>query len=187
VIILDQNFVVFDMDRCISCHACEVACKQENDLPMGVKRLRILTLGPVKTREQTRIVHVPKVCRHCNRPLCIVVCPQKAIVKKDGVVTVNSDKCDGCQDCVWACPYGAIQFNHEKGIIEKCDLCLHRLQKGLKPLCVQRCPTKALAYVSVNEITELVRAKAKISEGKLVIIFSRTSPSERTVLNFRKI
>ena len=101
---------------------------------------------------------VPMTCRHCSNAPCIAACPEDAIYKRDdGIVLISSDLCIGCLACLQACPFSAIQFNEHQKSVNKCTLCHHRLEAGLKPACVQTCPAGAIQYGDINEITEQYR------------------------------
>jgi Fe-S-cluster-containing dehydrogenase component len=85
----------------------------------------------------------------------VAACPVEAIKKRqDGVVLINTDLCNGCMACISACPFSAIRFNTEKGVAEKCNLCLHRIDRGLEPACVKHCQARAILFGDINEITE---------------------------------
>jgi anaerobic dimethyl sulfoxide reductase subunit B len=150
----------FDSERCIKCKACEVACKQWKGIKAG-------TVSLIKIEEVTDGVFpdvkrrfFPIFCRHCAKCPCIEVCPTKAIFRRpDGIMIVNQDKCIGCKVCLDACPFGAPQFN-EDGLMQKCDMCLDRLEQGQGPFCVSTCPTQALRWGSVQEISRVASRKA---------------------------
>ena len=149
---------IIDLTRCVGCHTCSVACIGENNTipaganlivrngkPVAVKYRRVLE------RESGTYPNVHKdfvsmSCHHCAEPACMKSCPFGAISKRaaDGVVLIDQAKCIGCQYCVWACPYGAPQANEATGLVEKCTLCVHRLDAGLQPACVTACLGKAL-------------------------------------------
>ena len=154
------NRLFIDYELCFGCYACEAACKQENNLPVGPKRIRVITVGPKRVNGRLSMDFIPMTCRHCSNAPCIHACPQEAIRRReDGVVLISSELCIGCQECLSACPFGAPQFNAERDVMEKCNLCLPRLEKGLIPACVQACPAGALYFGEVNEITEKVRKR----------------------------
>lgn len=96
---------------------------------------------------------VPKICNHCAKPNCVQVCPVGATYRTpDGVVLVDQNYCIGCGYCVQACPYGARFIDHEKGTADKCTWCYHRITKGMKPACVDACPTHARVFGDLNKI-----------------------------------
>jgi anaerobic dimethyl sulfoxide reductase subunit B (iron-sulfur subunit) len=106
---------------------------------------------------------VSMACNHCERPICVEVCPAAAILKRpDGIVLIDSDKCLGCEYCGWACPYGALQYDAEAGHMTKCDLCADSLDNGSPPSCVAACPMRALDYGERDEL------EAKYGEGPAV-------------------
>jgi Fe-S-cluster-containing dehydrogenase component len=95
-----------------------------------------------KDVDVTKAFFVPKLCNQCDHPSCVQVCPTGATFKaKDGVVLIDTKYCIGCQYCVQACPYGARSFNEQRGTVDKCNFCYHRITKGLNPACVEVCHT----------------------------------------------
>ncbi len=152
--------LLVDRNLCLGCQSCEVACKQENNLPEGPRWIRVIQVGPVEIGGKlTMSFHVSR-CMHCGKPVCINACPEGAITKRiDGIVLINPELCTGCEICIEVCPFGVLQFNPEKNIVEKCTLCAHRVDNGLKPPCVNTCPTGALQFGDINELSELIRIK----------------------------
>jgi len=160
-----------DTSRCIGCCACMRACRAENDVPESyfrtwVERFRVKADGEVdidvaagdhvfKEVEQEHVAKaffVPKLCNHCERSVCIQVCPVGATYNTpDGVVLVDYTRCIGCGYCVQACPYGSRFINPEIHMADKCTLCYHRIKKGLKPACVQACPKQARIFGDLND------------------------------------
>ena len=135
---------VIDQTRCIGCHACTVACKSENDVPVGdfrtwVKYTEIGTFPQVK-----RHFSVLR-CNHCTDAPCVTICPVIALDKRpDGIVDLDRDVCIGCKSCMQACPYDAIYLNESTGGAEKCHYCAHRIDQGREPACVVVCPEQAI-------------------------------------------
>ena len=162
------------VDKCIGCGQCVVACKQENNVPREpyffrtwVERYILLVDGtvqvnspnggsegfPEKVAEQEilRTFFVPKLCNQCDNPPCVQVCPVGAtFTTTDGVVLVDKDYCIGCRYCIQACPYGARFLHPVTRTAEKCTFCYHRLSKGLKPACVEVCPTEARMFGEIG-------------------------------------
>jgi Fe-S-cluster-containing dehydrogenase component len=105
-----------------------------------------------KDEKVTRAFFVPKMCNHCARPACVQVCPVGATYRaEDGTVLIDHDYCIGCRYCVQACPYGARFFMEEEGVSDKCTWCYHRITKGLKPACVEVCPTGTRVFGDLND------------------------------------
>jgi len=149
-----------DISLCVGCYACEVACKQEHDLPEGPKWIKAVQIGPKEIGGKLVMDFVPMHCRHCENPPCIQACPVSAICKRnDGIVLFNEELCIGCNDCIEACPFGAPQYNPEKEVVQACNLCYERIDQGLLPACVQNCPTQALIFGDPYILTDRLREK----------------------------
>lgn len=150
--------MVIDLRKCTGCHACSVACKAEFDVPLGVWR------SWVKIEEKgnypnTGRFFLPRLCNHCDEPACMKVCPSGATTQReDGIVKVDEKKCIGCKLCIAACPYKARFLHPSKKIADKCDFCLHRVDKGVVPSCVNTCPANARIFGDLND------PKSKISK-----------------------
>lgn len=152
----------FNQELCNGCKACQIACKDKHDTPIGVNWRRVVeyTGGSWSVNGDT---FTPKVfsyytsisCNHCENPICVQVCPTTAMHQdEDGVVSVDPGKCVGCRYCEWACPYSAPQFNVELGHMTKCDLCRDYRADGLEPACVDACPSRALDWGPIGELRE---------------------------------
>jgi anaerobic dimethyl sulfoxide reductase subunit B (iron-sulfur subunit) len=147
----------FDADRCVQCRTCEVACKSMRNIEPGIKWRRVVDIWGGVYPNVTR-AFFSLACMHCGRPACIEVCPTEAISKRseDGIVVVDRDKCNGCQDCFSACPYGVPQFGDD-GIMQKCDFCA---EINIEPACAVCCPTEALNFGTLDELLEMAKGKA---------------------------
>lgn len=149
--------LVADLQRCVGCDACTVACKQEHDLPVGLTWNPVFTIGPVGAFPNLSACHLPRPCMHCARPRCMDACSTGAIVKRDdGIVYVEKEGCNGCAVCVDACPYGAIAMNTARDVAEKCTFCMHRVSQGLQPACVESCVGKALFFGDAQDPSDRV-------------------------------
>lgn len=138
----EQMGFLFNPERCVGCKSCEMACKNENTTPVNVNWRRVSSLGSV---------NLSISCNHCESPECFRVCPQRAYVKRrDGIVLINVNRCDGCMTCVSACPYEAPQFDLEKHKASKCTFCVERREAGLLPACVSACHTGALSIINTD-------------------------------------
>ena len=176
-----------DLTKCIGCHACAVACKAENNThpqqsPLVVRNLRAESVDyrRVITRDSGYYpnpvrVFVTSSCNHCKEPACLKSCPVKAITKResDGIVLIDQGKCIGCKYCMWACPYGAPQFNSKTKKVEKCTLCVHRIDAGLQPACVTTCVGRALYIEDFDETKSGENSPLGFSDPK------HTKPSVR--------
>ncbi|MBI5590929.1 MAG: 4Fe-4S dicluster domain-containing protein [Deltaproteobacteria bacterium] len=148
-----QLAMVIDSSACIDCRACILACKVENNVPAGkwrnwVKRSEPDYEKPDWMDHRTPVHFQPGGCMHCEVPTCVQACPTGATYKdvKDGAVKVNSRLCIGCGSCIPACPYNARYLHPTKHIVDKCDYCQKRRERGELPACVLTCPTKARVF-----------------------------------------
>jgi len=172
-----QLGLVIDLDTCVGCHACAVACKQWNaggsggplsdtdpygKAPDGVwlNRVHSYEVAADAARAQpATTLHFPRSCLHCAEPACVTVCPTGASYKRaeDGIVLVDEDKCIGCKLCTWACPYGAREYSEVDGVVRKCTLCVDRIYNAQLdeaervPACVQACPTRARHFGDLGD------------------------------------
>jgi len=138
---------VHDPKRCIKCYTCEIACKQWRGIAPGTFKLRrVYEVATGTFPHVTRTFH-SVACRHCPDAPCIPACVPGAISRDpaDGIVRIDAANCDGCRDCLEACPFGVPAFD-EDGVMRLCDLCCDRLAEGKRPLCTDVCPTGALHF-----------------------------------------
>lgn len=138
--------LTIDHKLCWGCKTCEVACKQENRAPDGVKLIAVCEDGPRQIEGKLMFTFFVNLCRHCDDPPCADACADAAIVKRrDGIVVLDVDRCTGCQTCISACPYDAIEFDDSNAVAQKCNLCHHRIDNGLLPACADNvCPAHCI-------------------------------------------
>jgi len=135
---------VIDQRKCIGCHACTVACKEENQVPLGAFRtwVKYVERG---TFPNTRRYFSVLRCNHCDDAPCVTICPTVALYRRpDGVVDFDGERCIGCKSCMQACPYDALYIDPATQTAAKCNYCAHRLEVGLEPACVIVCPERAI-------------------------------------------
>jgi DMSO reductase iron-sulfur subunit len=142
----------FDMTKCIGCRSCEVACNEQNGNPADINWRRVGELEG-GTYPDTLRHYLSMGCNHCLDADCVKGCPVEAYTKDPitGIVLHSAEACIGCQYCVWNCPYSVPQFNAERGVVGKCDMCQGRLADGLEPACVNACPEHAIEIEIVNK------------------------------------
>jgi DMSO reductase iron-sulfur subunit len=142
-----QHGFYFTADNCISCHACESACSEKNDLEPHQAFRAVGYVEGGQYPEYTRL-NISMACNHCDDPVCLKGCPTRAYTKfaEYGAVLQDPDICFGCGYCTWVCPYNAPQLDHSKGEVSKCNMCVDRLEVGLKPACVSACLAGALDF-----------------------------------------
>ena len=172
-----------DTTVCIGCKACEVACKEWNQLPAAgggrhemsgdsydnTQRLDGIHWRHVKFVEQFsedrndgRWLMMSDVCKHCVRAPCLEVCPTGAIIRTEfDTVVIQSDACNGCRLCIAACPFGVIDINPASDTAQKCTLCYDRLQVGMEPACSQACPTDSIRFGTIRELKQQAESRVR--------------------------
>ena len=172
-----------DTTICIGCKACEVACKEWNQLPAtgggqhemsgdsydNTLRLDGIHWRHVKFIEQFsedrtdgRWLMMSDVCKHCVNAPCLEVCPTGAIIRTEfDTVVIQSDTCNGCRACIGACPFGVIGINDVSKVAQKCTLCYDRLQAGMEPACSQACPTDSIRFGPIRELRQTAQARVE--------------------------
>ena len=175
-----------DTTVCIGCKACQVACHQWNDLPAGhgprtslpvlsgnsydntgsfsdvnwrhVKFIEQFSADP--QRSQAAWLMMSDVCKHCVDAPCLEVCPTGALLRTEfDTVYINEPACNGCRDCIAACPFGVIHMSPKKNVAQKCTFCYDRLQHGLTPACAQACPTQSIRFGPLDQLKKEAQAR----------------------------
>ena len=142
---------VIDHRKCIGCHACTVACKEENQVPLGTFRtwVKYVEKG---TFPQTRRYFAVLRCNHCDNAPCVSICPTVALYRRpDGIVDLDGARCIGCKSCMQACPYDALYIDPNTSTAAKCHYCAHRIEVGLEPACVVVCPEQAIVAGDLDD------------------------------------
>ena len=176
-----QYGMVIDPRSCLDCKACVVACKAENDVPLGASR-NWVRHSLVGTFPKLQAVIEPGQCNHCSEAPCVEVCPTGAShFAAGGTVQITREECIGCQLCMEACPYGARYYDEQSEKVDKCSFCWHRVERGLEPACVVTCPTKVRVFGDLNDPTS--RVARKLAEHPSVVL----KPEEQTRPNIHYI
>ena len=175
-----------DTSLCIGCRACQVACKQWNELPMEEPQWTGSYQNQAhftdKTYRLVRFIEKPQangelqwllmsdVCKHCAQAGCLDACPTGAIYRTEfGTVNINQDVCNGCRYCVSSCPFGVVSFNHDTGRANKCTFCNDRIHNGLGPACAKTCPTESIQFGFRDELVAQGREARGQAEGDGVL------------------
>ncbi len=175
-----QYGMIIDLNRCVGCHACTIACKAEWEVPVEFGRNWVYRLGPSMVGAEIASTYYPGLCSHCNEPACVPECPADTVEMTftdpksgktetleiaatwkdpiDGTVQIDKNRCIGCGACVDACPYNARYINpdllddeSEDGKADKCTFCKPRVDAGLEPACVQTCITGARIFGDLDD------------------------------------
>jgi formate dehydrogenase iron-sulfur subunit len=172
-----------DTTLCIGCKACEVACKEWNQLPGHAPRfgdgydntgqLDEQNWRYVQFHERTTAKGgvawnmMSDVCKHCTQASCMEVCPTNAIIRTEfDTVYIQPDVCNGCRDCIAACPYHVIGYDEQSGLARKCTFCYDRLQKNLVPACAKACPTESIKFGDLSTMRDLAGARLNQLRGQ---------------------
>jgi len=190
--------LAIDLDRCVGCYSCVMACKAENYTSAGV------WWNKVVAREEgdypaVRLTFIPRACMHCDNPPCAAVCPTGATHKRDdGIVVVDKEKCIGCRRCMAACPYQARTFLesydsyypdygpsryeqfgaqfHRVNTVEKCHLCAHLVDMGQEPACVQSCPGYARTFGDLDDPNSAISRQIAGRNAQQLLVEMGTKP-----------
>lgn len=178
-----------DVSLCIGCKACEVACKEWNQLAGNPPEWRdsldntgqldaenwrhvkfVEQATPENPLKPVMLHMMSDVCKHCTDAPCLNVCPTNAIVRTEfDTVYIKQDTCNGCRDCIAACPYSVIGFSKETGTVHKCTFCYDRLQVGLQPACATACPTQSIKFGELSEMRKQAAERAAQLQAEGVV------------------
>lgn len=180
--------MLVDMNYCLGCGICVISCKQENYLPpnaddrpgiRGISWNQVLSITEGVYPELSRFTF-PSHCAHCANPPCVKACPKVAInINIDSAVLISSAKCNACVDqpdgvkaCISACPYGAIQFNPKKNVVESCTFCSHRLasDSNAEPACVRACTGRCLTFGDLNDPSSKISIKIREAGNRIFVL-----------------
>lgn len=185
--------MIVNVSLCTGCMTCVLACKQENLTGPGVQWCKVLQ---IENEETNSIIYARNACMHCDDAPCINACKSGAISRrKDSIVIIDQDRCQGDQDCVKTCPYGVISINsketyfdkplpfeknpvgykaHQPGKASKCTLCVHRIDEGKLPICVEACQSQALIFGDLDDPNSEI--SKQIKESKTLLMNEGTKP-----------
>ena len=179
---MNQYGFYFDQSRCYACHACSVACKDWNGIGPGPEKWMTVYEWEEGAFMDIRVHTLALSCGHCENPLCVAACSNKALFKdeKYGTVLVDQEKCKGSRQCAVVCPYGSPKFADDAPgtKMSKCTMCLDRLEKGEIPICVASCPLRALDFGPIQEL--------ETKYGSLRQLPGMPEPASRPALIFKK-
>jgi molybdopterin-containing oxidoreductase family iron-sulfur binding subunit len=202
--------MVIDTKKCIGCFACAVACKSHNNLPNNVWWNRIECVGgdfydtPSGTYEEGNLAmhYTPITCQHCEKPLCVSVCPTGASYKDPdtGIVGIDYDTCIGCGTCLTGCPYGvrtlyeeALEYyvdfpvgdwdapEHKPNTVGKCTYCANRIGRDEVPMCMDICPARARYWGDWDDPESAVNKYVAGKEYTLLLEDEGTEPNTRYI------
>ena len=155
---------VIDQNRCIGCHACTVACKEEHNIAVGVNRTWVKYIEKGRYPDTRRHFAVLR-CNHCDDAPCIEICPTVALFRRaDGIVDFDHERCIGCKSCMQACPYDALYIDPERNTAAKCNFDASRVEMGYKPACEVVCPTQAILSGDLDDPNSLVSKRIALEK-----------------------
>lgn len=155
-----QYAFYIDSSVCSGCKACQMACKDKNDLEIGLLWRRVYEVSGGEWEKKNSIwksgvfaYNLSIACNHCSKPMCQKFCPAQAVKKREnGIVIIDREECVGCRMCEWQCPYGSPQFDLKSGTMSKCDFCFDLIDSGQPPACISACPMRALDFGNFEEL-----------------------------------
>jgi molybdopterin-containing oxidoreductase family iron-sulfur binding subunit len=200
-----QLGMIIDKKRCVACATCALACKIENNIPNGIWYNRVINVGgdqrdsPSGTYPNLTMSTYTLACQHCEAPACVAVCPVEATFKReaDGLVIQDNEKCIGCKLCLTACPYEGVRVfledepayhidiavgdaeapSHTINTVEKCTFCLHKVDRGEQPACIDVCPGRARIFGDLNDPQSEAATKLAARNHSQLLPEKGTNPS----------
>ena len=184
---MSKYAMLIDETRCTGCRACQVACKQWNDLPAEKTRNRgtyqnppalsaqtwnLIEFREIQVENKVGFYFLKRACMHCERPACVAACPPHALSKTpEGPVVYDETKCIGCRSCSAACPFGiptyeSLKTTPARSVIRKCNFCADRVSNGLLPACAKACPSHGITFGEREALIALGEAKIRQSPGR---------------------
>lgn len=172
--------IYIDIQKCIGCNACSLACKQENNLDLGEVWNQVYgTEEGTYSKPKVRVL--PMLCQQCDKAACKKVCDSLGYFaiqqRADGILWVDAIRCTGCKACIPACPYKSMAFNTQKvnklganGVAEKCHFCMHRIDAGLQPACVITCLAVTREFGDFNALKDKYSG-AKTMGGRVRVLY----------------
>lgn len=177
--------IVVDLDRCIGCHSCEIACKNEYEVDLGITYNKVQQVGPFGTYPHLQQYFLPYMCQQCEDAPCVEVCPTGASQKlDDGTVQVDEATCIGCGLCVSACPYDARYVDEQTQVAMKCTMCKELTDQGELPECVAACTGSAMHFGDLDDPdSDVARLVAQAGEHAYVLQDSGNDPANVYILD----
>jgi Fe-S-cluster-containing dehydrogenase component/formate-dependent nitrite reductase membrane component NrfD len=155
---------LIDQNRCIGCHACTVACKEEHNIAVGVNRTWVKYIEKGRYPDTRRHFAVLR-CNHCDDAPCIEICPTVALFRRtDGIVDFDNERCIGCKSCMQACPYDALYIDPDRNTAAKCNFDASRVEMGYKPACEVVCPTQAILSGDLDDANSLISKRIAVEK-----------------------
>ncbi|QGP91501.1 Anaerobic dimethyl sulfoxide reductase chain B [Neomoorella glycerini] len=176
--------IYLDVNRCVGCQACIVACMDQNDGETGKEQIAWRQVFVVERGEfpRVKVNYISLSCMNCQDAPCLMICPTRAISMEEytGIILVDARRCIGCHSCALVCPFGVPRFGQD-GKMQKCNLCIERIKQALEPACVRACPAKALQFGPVNELLHQVEGQvaARMADATSCLMVGKITSKSR--------